>query len=74
MAHHGLVGVHGRKKWRNGRHPKMVLAPDLLQRDFSAERSDLRWVADITEFACEDGKLYLAAIRDLHTITLDRDG
>ena len=66
MAHHGLVGVHGRKKWRKGRHPRMVPAPDLLQRDFSAERSDLRWVADITEFACEDGKLYLAAIRDLH--------
>ncbi len=66
MATNGLVGVHGRKKWRKGRHPKMVPAPDLLQRDFSAERSDLRWVADITEFACEDGKLYLAAIRDLH--------
>jgi transposase InsO family protein len=44
----------------------MVPAPDLLQRDFTAERSDLRWVADITEFACEDGKLFLAAIRDLH--------
>jgi putative transposase len=66
MARHGLVGVHGRKKWRKGRHPKMVPAPDLLERDFTAERSDLRWVADITEFGCEDGKLYLAAIRDLH--------
>ncbi len=66
MAADGLVGVHGRRKWRKGRHPKMVPAPDLLQRDFSAEQSDLRWVADITEFACEDGKLFLAAIRDLH--------
>lgn len=66
MAANGLVGVHGRRKRRKGRHPKMVPAPDLLQRDFTAERSDLRWVADITEFACEDGKLYLAAIRDLH--------
>jgi putative transposase len=66
MAGAGLVGVHGRRKWRKGRHPKMVPAPDLLGRDFTAERSDLRWVADITEFACWDGKLYLAAIRDLH--------
>jgi len=66
MAANGLIGVHGRKKWRKGRHPKMVPAPDLLQRDFTAERSDLRWVADITEFACEDGKLFLAGIRDLH--------
>jgi transposase InsO family protein len=66
MATDGLVGVHGRKRWRRGRHPKMVPAPDLLQRDFSAERSDLRWVADISEFRGEDGKLYLAAIWDLH--------
>jgi putative transposase len=29
----------------------MVPAPDLLQRDFTAERSDLRWVADIRESA-----------------------
>jgi transposase InsO family protein len=65
MAREGLVGVHGRRKWRKGRHSKMVPAPDLLERDFTAERSDLRWVADITEFACEDGKLFLAAIRDL---------
>jgi len=43
-----------------------VPAPDLLQRDFTAPRSDLRWVADITEFRCVDGKLYLAGIRDLH--------
>lgn len=66
----GLVGAHGRRKWRRGRHPAMVPAADLLQRDFSAERSDLRWVADISEFACCDGKLYLAGIRDLHDHTL----
>jgi transposase InsO family protein len=41
-------------------------APDLLERDFTAERSDQRWVADITEFACRDGKLFLAGIKDLH--------
>jgi len=48
----------------------MVPAPDLLQRDFTAERSDLRWVADISEFGCCDGKLFLAGIRDLHDHTL----
>ena len=66
----GLVGAHGRRKWRRGRHPAMVPAADLLQRDFTAERSDLRWVADISEFACCDGKLFLAGIRDLHDHTL----
>lgn len=66
MAADGLIGAHARRRWRRGRHPKMVPAPDLLNRDFTAERSDQRWVADITEFACVDGKLYLAGIRDLH--------
>ena len=41
-------------------------APDLIGRDFTAERSDHRWVADITEFKCCDGKLFLAGIMDLH--------
>jgi len=67
MRAEGLVGAHGRRKWRRGRHPSMVPAPDLLQRDFTAERSDMRWVADISEFGCCDGKLYLAGIRDLQT-------
>ncbi len=48
MATHGLVGVHGRRKWRRGR-PSTAPAPDLLQRDFTAEAPDQRWVADITE-------------------------
>jgi putative transposase len=65
MAECGLVGVHGRKKWRRGKRDTAP-AGDLLQRDFSAERSNQRWVADISEFRCRDGKLYLAGIKDLH--------
>ena len=61
----GLAGVHGRRKWRRG-NDRMVPAPDLLERDFTAPNSDLRWVADITQFRCLDGRLYLAGIRDLH--------
>jgi len=65
MAECGLVGVHGRKKWRRGTRPAAP-AGDLLNRDFTAERSDERWVADISEFACRDGKLFLAGNKDLH--------
>lgn len=65
MAECGLVGVHGRKKWRRGKRDTTP-APDLLKRDFTAGRSNQRWVADISEFACRDGKLYLAGIKDLH--------
>jgi putative transposase len=61
----GLVGVHGRRRWRRGR-PNTTPAPDLLRRDFTAEAPECRWVADIAEFACWDGKLFLAGITDLH--------
>lgn len=64
MAELGLVGAHSRKRWRCG--AGTAPAGDLLERDFTAESSDLRWVADITEFACLDGKLFLAGIMDLH--------
>ena len=69
MVGHGLVGVHGRKKWRRAK-PDTAYAPDLLERDFSATRPDERWVADISEFHCLDGKLFLAGIRDLFDKTL----
>jgi transposase InsO family protein len=64
MVAHGLVGVHGRRKWRRGK-PGTAPAPDRLGRDFTAAAPDQRWVADITEFACWDGTLYLAGIKDL---------
>jgi putative transposase len=65
MAECGLVGAHSRRKWRRGK-ANTAPAPDLLERDFTAERSDQRWVADVTDFACFDGKLFLAGIKDLH--------
>jgi hypothetical protein len=47
-----LMARHARRSaWSpelaQGRHPKVVPAPDLLHRDFTAARSDLRWVAAI---------------------------
>jgi len=67
MRQNHLVGVCGRRRRRQGSQGKGTApGPDLLQRHFGAEGSDQRWVADITEFHCLDGKLYLAGIRDLH--------
>ena len=69
MRTHGLVGAHARRRWRRGR-PDTAPAPDLLERDFTAVQPDERWVGDITEFATDDGKLYLAGILDLCDHTL----
>jgi putative transposase len=43
-------------------HP---VAKNLLERDFSAERPDAKWVADITYVPTDQGWLYLAAVIDL---------
>jgi len=48
---------------RNKAHP---VAPNLLKRDFKADRPDQKWLADITYIATLEGWLYLAAILDLH--------
>jgi transposase InsO family protein len=66
MAECGLVGAHGRKKWRKGKRVTSAPGPDLIERDFTAQASNERWMADITEFKCRDGKLFLAGILDLH--------
>jgi putative transposase len=49
---------------RNKAHPA---APNLLKRDFTADRPDQKWLADITYIATLEGWLYLAAILDLYT-------
>jgi hypothetical protein len=69
MRANNLVGVRGRHCWRRGR-PNTASGPSLLKRDFGTAASDQLSVADITEFCCADGKLYLAGIRDLHNHSL----
>jgi putative transposase len=46
----------------------LPVAANLLDRQFTAERPNQRWVADTTEFGIgESRKLYLAAILDLYS-------
>ena len=46
----------------------LPVAGNLLDRQFTAERPNQRWVGDTTEFKVGDGgKLYLAAILDLYS-------
>jgi putative transposase len=49
---------------RNKSHPG---APNRLNRDFTAEEPDQKWLGDITYIATQEGWLYLAAILDLYT-------
>ena len=49
---------------RNKAHP---VAPNVLQRDFAADRPNQKWLADITYISTLEGWLYLAAILDLYS-------
>jgi putative transposase len=44
-----------------------AVAPNVLQRDFGAERPNGKWLADITYIPTEEGWLYLAATLDLYS-------
>lgn len=43
------------------------VAPNLLQRDFTAERPDQKWLTDITYIPTQEGWLYLAVVLDLYS-------
>jgi transposase InsO family protein len=67
MRHHGIVGVHLRKKVRTTvPAPDAAPVPDLLQRNFSAPAPNQKYVGDITYLPVGEGRfLYLATVLDL---------
>ncbi len=67
MTRQGLVGRAPKRKRRGLTRPDKAAAPipDLVKRDFSAERVDQKWCGDLTEIPTDEGKLYLATVEDL---------
>jgi putative transposase len=68
MRRQGLVARRIRR--RNGLTRQDKTAPkfpDLLKRDFTADRPNARWVGDMTEIPTAAGKLYLATVIDLYS-------
>lgn len=41
-------------------------AENLIRRDFSAQVPNQKWLTDITQVPCADGKLYIAAVLDCY--------
>lgn len=54
------------KKYRSYRGQEGKIAPNLLNRDFTAITPNSKWVTDITEFALLGQKRYLSPILDLY--------
>ena len=64
MRSAGLAGVSRRKRIVTTVSDAARQAPDLVDRDFSAERPNTLWVADITYIPTWAGFLYLAVVLD----------
>ena len=65
MQKYNLLSVVRRKKYRNyGEY--LHRYPNLLNRDFHADRPNQKWVTDISYIKTMQGTLYLSVIRDLY--------
>jgi len=68
MREAGLRGCPLRRfKVTTQSDPSHPVAPNLLQQDFTAERPNQRWAADITYISTRRGWLYLAVVMDLYS-------
>ena len=65
MQKYNLLSEIRRKKYRNyGDY--LHRYPNLLNRDFNADRPNQKWVTDISYIKTQQGTLYLSVIRDLY--------
>ena len=67
MRENGWVSkvVKKYKATTNSNH-NLPVAENLLNRDFTADQANQKWVSDITYIPTDEGWLYLAGILDLH--------
>jgi transposase InsO family protein len=67
MKEMGIVCRVRMKKYHSYKGEVGKVAPNLLSRDFSADKPNQKWVTDVTEFHLFGEKLYLSPILDLHS-------
>lgn len=61
----GLKSLVRPKKYRSYRG-QLADVPNILARQFHAERPNQKWVTDVTEFNVQGDKLYLSPVMDLY--------
>ena len=65
MKELGLICRVRMKKYKSYKGEVGKIAPNLLDRDFAAQKPNRKWVTDVTEFHLFGKKLYLSPILDL---------
>ncbi|TKH70499.1 IS3 family transposase, partial [Bacillus cereus] len=64
MKELGLKSLVRMKKYRSYKGQVGKIAPNILERNFKAEKPNEKWVTDITEFKLCGEKLYLSPMLD----------
>ena len=69
MAANGIRGAKRRgKPWRTTTpDPEARRRPDLVQRDFTAERPNELWVADFSYLRCWEGVVFFSFVIDVYS-------
>jgi putative transposase len=66
MRQLGLLShVRRRRRYNSFKGEAGQIAPNLLDRDFDAEKPNEKWVTDVTEFRIGESKVYLSPVMDL---------
>jgi putative transposase len=55
------------KKYKSFKGELGTAAPNILERDFEAKRTNEKWTTDVTEFAVAGSKVFLSPVMDLCT-------
>ena len=67
MTKHGMVPLFKSAKRYSSYKGELTKAPkNLVNRDFHAERPNMLWVTDLTEFSIPAGKAYLSPVIDCY--------
>ena len=69
MQEMGLQAIIRRKRARSSPYRAVVsegrVAPNRLQRDFTAQKPNQKWVTDVTQYPVSHQRIYLSVIQDL---------
>jgi len=66
MKSMGLYGKRRKNKYKSYKGEVGKIAPNILNREFDADKPYSKLVTDVTEFSVCDDKVYLSPILDLH--------
>ena len=66
MREMSLKAIRSRRRYKSYKGDFGKHAPNLLSRDFHAQRPNEKWATDVSEFRIKDKRIYLSPIIDLY--------